>query len=47
MEELICVMCGTSEGAFECIDPYAQDVHNEEIETVLCDECYQIFCDDI
>jgi len=29
------------------IDPYQQDVDNIEIETWLCDQCYQAACDDI
>ncbi|MGH7974813.1 MAG: hypothetical protein ACREBR_04760 [bacterium] len=45
-EELLCDMCGEPE-AETCLDPYTMDIEGEEIEINLCEECYQIRCDDI
>lgn len=30
-----------------CIDPYYEEILKEEIETALCDDCYQASCEDI
>lgn len=40
-----CERCG-ADGA-PVIDPYALEIDGEEIEVVLCGDCYQERCDDI
>lgn len=45
-KEDICEMCGDDNG-WNVIDPYYEDVYQEQILTSLCDKCYQISVDDI
>jgi hypothetical protein len=40
-----CERCGKP--GKECIDPFLKEVHDEEVERCLCDECYQNRVDDI
>ena len=42
----ICIYCDEEEGELR-INPYMQDVHDEEIEVFICDECFDTLCDDI
>jgi hypothetical protein len=45
---LKCQDCGKeNETVCECLCPYAEDVNEEEIEIVVCDECYRKRSDDI
>ena len=41
-----CEKCGSDKG-HKTIDPYLQDVHNEEVEVVLCKQCYDFLVDEI
>lgn len=43
---MICEQCQKKEGK-KRIDPFAKEVHMEEVEMILCDECYQNRADDI
>ena len=38
-EVLICEDCG-EEGAIKGICPYAEEIHDQEVEVCLCQECY-------
>jgi hypothetical protein len=40
-ETLECDECGALKGK-NTIDPYAAEIDNEEIEVVLCDDCYDM-----
>jgi hypothetical protein len=41
-KHLVCNNCGKRRADVkECYDPYAKEVNNEEIETRLCEDCYQ------
>lgn len=47
-ENLVCDGCGEqSADVSETLCPYAQDVHNTEIEATLCSKCYTQRCEDI
>jgi hypothetical protein len=35
-----CERCGSTENVRTGLDPFAQDVHNEEIEVTWCDDCF-------
>ncbi|MBD3004570.1 hypothetical protein [Streptomyces sp. 5-10] len=37
--ELICDVCGTTEGVRETYEPYAAEIRGEFIEMTLCWEC--------
>lgn len=43
---LVCVSCGCDNG-FECIDPFIAEIDEKEVQTILCDACYQEKCDDV
>ena len=40
-----CTHCGGP--SKRVIDPYKQDVENVEVWTDLCDDCYQLMCDEV
>jgi hypothetical protein len=45
---MICQSCGKdSEDVVECLDPYALEINDEEVEVVLCPDCLQDRADDI
>lgn len=45
---MICDCCGKDKSdVVLCIDPYYEDITGEEVETYLCDKCYQQAIDDI
>ena len=37
---MICEYCG-KEGAYETIDPYMEEIHEEIVMIILCDECLE------
>lgn len=45
-EELKCEYCGSGD-AFECNNPYYEDVHGEFVKVLMCDDCYDRARDDI
>jgi hypothetical protein len=46
-EFLTCEDCGVqNETVEECLDPGALEVDGEEIEVMLCEDCYQQRCDE-
>jgi hypothetical protein len=50
IEKDVCCGCGKEFPKAELFygpDPYAEDVHNEIVETVLCEYCYCQSCEDI
>ena len=47
-DELCCQDCGaTDETVRECFCPYANEINDEQIEVVLCQDCYHERCMDI
>lgn len=45
---MICEQCGKDKpDVTTCIDPYYQEILNQEVEINLCDMCYQHSCEDI
>lgn len=50
MERDTCLNCNKEFPVSELYygnDPYAEEIYNELVETVLCKECYQNHLDDI
>lgn len=43
--EGVCENCG--EQGYWCINPYCEEIYGEQNLVCLCDDCYQIYCDDI
>lgn len=46
MEDFKCDECGCN-GAKLRIDPYEQDINDNEVEVHICDVCYDERCQDI
>ena len=47
-EFLVCQICGRSdETVRDVIDPYNQDVNDDEVEMTLCPDCRQDRADDV
>jgi hypothetical protein len=46
-EKPACDDCGTTDGVTYTLCPYAMEIYNEEIPLYLCENCYQIRCEDI
>lgn len=47
-EFLVCEECGIENNTVEArIDPYIRDLFGEEIEIIVCDNCYTKMSDDI
>lgn len=45
---MICEFCDKEKpDVEERVDPFAFELHNEEWRVLICDDCYQIRCDDI
>jgi hypothetical protein len=45
---MICDGCHKEkEDVRSCLDPYAKEINDEEIDMNLCEDCYQNRCDDI
>lgn len=39
--DLVCQDCGTKEKVTKTTCPYAYEIYGEEVEIVVCDECYR------
>lgn len=37
---MLCENCG-NEGAYPGIDPFSEEIYNEIVEVVWCDDCYE------
>jgi len=46
-DNLTCQQCGTTKNVKRQLCPYEQDVHNRDVEIVVCPKCLQTFLDDI
>lgn len=45
---LVCDSCHKAKpDVKECLDPYALEINNHEVEVQLCDDCYHEYCMDI
>lgn len=42
----VCKNCGSEDGRWE-IDPYQEDIHQEQILVCVCEKCYDIYVDEI
>jgi len=45
--DLTCQQCGTTENVKRQLCPYEQDIHNRNVEIVVCPKCLQTFLDEI
>ena len=43
-DELKCEDCGTTEGVYETLCPYAEEICDESIGILICDDCYHERC---
>lgn len=46
-DELKCEDCGTTEGVVYTICPYSEELYDEKIGILVCDDCYHERCMDI